>query len=148
MWRLEGFMTTDYEAEIRNLLERWQAAFRAKDIDGVMAVYVPGAELTAFDVVPPLQTSGVTSYRKNYEEYDGPIDVELRNLRIIAGSDTAFLHCLDRMSGTLHGGQRSDLWLRVTCGLRKIDGQWRIVHDHISVPANFESGAAVFDLQP
>lgn len=145
-------MTTDAQAEIRNLVDRWQTAFRAKNIEGVMAVYAPGAELTAFDIVPPLQTSGAKSYRKNYEEffamYEGLIDVQVRNLRIIAGSDTAFLHCLDRMSGTLKGGQRSDLGVRVTSGLGKIDGQWQIVHDHVSVPVNFESGTAAFDLQP
>lgn len=145
-------MTSDAHAEIRNLVGQWQTAFRAKNIEGVMAVYAPGAELTAFDLVPPLQTSGAKSYKKNYEEffalYEGPIDVEVRNLSIFAGGDTAFLHCLDRMSGTLKGGQRSDLWLRVTSGLRKIDGQWRIVHDHVSVPVNFESGTAAFDLLP
>lgn len=145
-------MATDAQAEIRNLVDRWATAFRAKKIELVMAVYAPGAELTAFDIVPPLQISGAKSYRKNYEEffamYEGPIEVEVRNLRIIAGSDTAFLHCLDRMSGTLKGGQQSDLWLRVTSGLRKIDDQWRIVHDHVSVPVNFESGTAALDLRP
>jgi len=145
-------MANDAQTEIRDLVDRWQTAFRAKNVEGVMAVYAVGAELTAFDIVPPLQTTGAQSYRKNYEEVfamdEGPLDVEVRDLKIIAGSDTAFLHCLDRMSGTLAGGHRSDLWVRVTSGLQKIDGQWRIAHDHISVPAHFESGAAALDLRP
>ena len=80
--------------------------------------------------------------------YDGPLDVELRDLRIVAGNDVAFLHCLERISGTLKGGQKSDIWVRVTSGLRKTNGKWLIVHDHISVPADVESGKAALDLKP
>jgi uncharacterized protein (TIGR02246 family) len=140
------------EAEIRQLLTRWQEAFRAKDIDAVMAVYASGVTVVAFDVVPPLEKVGTESYRKNYEGffamYEGSLEVEFRELRIVAGKDVAFMHCLERMSGTLKGGQRSDIWLRVTSGLRKIAGKWLIVHDHISVPADFETGKAALDLKP
>lgn len=140
------------DAEIRRLLHRWEKAFSAKDTDAVMALYAPGAAVVAFDVVPPLAKSGREAYRKNYEEffamYEGPLEVEIRDLRIVAGSDVAFLHCLERMSGTLKGGQKSDLWLRVTSGLRKINGKWLIVHDHVSVPVDFETGKAALDLTP
>lgn len=140
------------EDQIRNLLTRWEHAFRAKDAEGVMSVYAPGDVVVAFDIVPPLAQVGSDGYRRNYEEFfamfSGPLDVELRDLRIVAGEDVAFLHCFDRMSGTLEGGERFDLWLRVTSGLRKINGEWRIIHDHVSVPTNFETGMAALDLTP
>jgi uncharacterized protein (TIGR02246 family) len=142
----------DAEAEIRNLLTRWEAAFRAKDADAVMSVYAPGDVVVAFDIVPPLGKVGNEAYRQNYEEFfamfKGPLRVELRDIRIVAGDDVAFLHCFDRMSGTLQGGEDFDLWLRVTSGLRRIDGEWRIIHDHVSVPTNFETGTSVLDLTP
>jgi uncharacterized protein (TIGR02246 family) len=144
--------TSVRDAEIRRLLERWEKAFRAKDLNAVMALYAPGEALVAFDVVPPLAKVGREAYRKNYEEffsmYEGPLEVEIRDLRIVAGEDVAFIHCLERMSGTLKGGQKSELWLRVTSGLRRSHGQWRIVHDHVSVPADFETGKAALDLKP
>lgn len=140
------------ETEIRNLLTRWEQAFRAKDVDGVMSAYAPGEVLVAFDIVPPLAKRGSDAYRRNYEEFfemfSGPLEVELRDLRIIASEDVAFLHCFDRMSGTLVDGQRFDLWLRVTSGLQKINGEWRIVHDHVSVPTYFETGMAALDQAP
>jgi uncharacterized protein (TIGR02246 family) len=140
------------EAEIRELLTRWENAFRAGNVDSIMAVYASGPALVAFDIVPPLQKTGSGAYRTNYEEffamYEGPLEVELRDLRIVADGDVAFLHTLERMSGTLKGGQRSELWLRITSGLRRIDGQWRIVHDHVSVPTHFETGMAALDLKP
>lgn len=143
---------TKNEAAIRDLYEGWAKAFRAKDIDGIMAVYAPGDAVVAYDIVPPLQYVGKDAYRKDYQDflamYDGPIGVELRDLRIVAGNDVAFLNALERISGTLKGGQKSDIWLRATSGLRKINGKWLIMHDHISVPADFNTGKALLELKP
>jgi ketosteroid isomerase-like protein len=117
-----------------------------------MSVYAPGNATVAYDIVPPLQRVGRDMYRKNYEEffaqYEGPIDFELRDLRIVAGNDVAFLHAVERLGGILKNGQKSEVWIRATSGLRKINGKWLIVHDHISAPADFETGKAVLDLKP
>jgi uncharacterized protein (TIGR02246 family) len=141
---------TNNQTEVRQLLARWEKAFRAKDLAGVMSVY--GAGVVGFDIVPPLQVVSAKNYRKNYEEffalYDGPLEVEFRDLKIVAGENVAFLHALERISGTIKGGQKSDLWVRVTSGLRKTNGKWLIVHDHISAPADFDTGKAALDLKP
>lgn len=140
------------EDQIRQLLTQWEEAFRAKDAKAVMSVYAAGEVVVAFDIVPPLAKVGRDAYRQNYEDFfamfSGPLEVELREVRIVAAGDVAFLHCFDRMSGTLHSGEQFDVWLRVTSGLRKIDGEWRIIHDHVSVPIDFETGTAALDLSP
>ena len=140
------------ETQVRQLLMGWEKAFRAKDVDAVMRVYASGAAVVAYDVVPPLARIGRNTYRKNYEEffamYEGPLEIEFRDLRIVAGNDVAFIHCLERVSGTLKGGQKSETWLRVTSGLRRIKGNWFIVHDHVSVPVDLETGKAALDLAP
>lgn len=138
--------------EIRELLSRWEKAFSAKDIDGVMSCYATGERLVAFDIVPPLVRNGRDAYRKNYEGffamYDGPLQMEIRDLQITASGDVAFITCLERMSGILKGGQKSDVWCRVTSGLSKIEGKWLIIHDHVSVPVDFDSGKALLELKP
>lgn len=140
------------EVEIRALYDRWAKAFGAHDIDGIMAVYAPGDSVISYDVVPPLQFKGKDAYRKDYSEflsqYDGPIHVEYRDMRIITSGDVGFIHALERFTGKLKSGERSDLWLRATSGVRKIGGKWLIVHDHISVPVNFQTGKAALDLKP
>jgi uncharacterized protein (TIGR02246 family) len=140
------------EAQIRDLYERWAKSFRAKDLPGIMAVYAPGDEVVAYDIVPPLQYKGKSAYEKDYSEfmamYDGPIGFEFGELRVVAGDNVAFVHALERISGTMKNGQKSDIWLRATSGLRKINGKWLIVHDHISVPTNMETGKAALDLKP
>jgi ketosteroid isomerase-like protein len=55
---------------------------------------------------------------------------------------------LARLSGTLKNGTRSGYWVRWTTFLRRIDGQWLIVHDQISVPTDFATGRALLDLRP
>ena len=140
------------EAEVRQVIERWAKAFRARDLDGIMSVYAPGDAVIGYDLAPPLQYQGNAAYRKDYADflaqYIGPIEFESRDLRIVAGDDVAFYHALERMSGTLKSGEKSDMWIRATSCLKKIHGRWLIVHDHLSVPVDFATGKAVMDLRP
>ncbi|PYU01903.1 MAG: DUF4440 domain-containing protein [Acidobacteria bacterium] len=140
------------EAEIKALYDRWARAFEAGDIDGIMSVYAPGDAVVAYDVVPPLQYKGKDAYRKDYQEflnqYDGPVHVEYRDMRIVSSGDVGFIHALERFTGKLKNGQSSDSWLRATSGVQKIGGQWLIVHDHVSVPVDIETGKAALHLKP
>jgi ketosteroid isomerase-like protein len=142
----------DGQREIRSLLGGWSKAFRNKDVDGVMAIYAPGQELVAYDIVPPLEYRGVDAYRRDYaaffEEFNGPLDVEIRDLHIVGSSDVAFSYGLERMAGTLRDGAPFETWVRFTQGYRRIGGHWYAVHDHISVPAEPQTGKARFDLKP
>ena len=39
-------------------------------------------------------------------------------------------------------------WVRYTAGFRKIDGNWFIAHDQVSVPVDYGSGRALLNLEP
>ena len=66
----------------------------------------------------------------------------------MAGEDVAVAHYLYRVSGTLKDGTEVNMWVRCTLGLQKLDGKWRIVHEHDSVPFDPQTGRAVLDAQP
>lgn len=138
------------EAEIAALIDGWAKAFRAKNTDGIMSVYAP--ELVAFDLVPPLRYVGADEYRKVWEEtfefFQGPIDLEMPDPDITTGDDLAFAHSLGRLAATMTNGQKAEYWFRWTTHLRKINGNWLITHEHVSLPADVESGKAVMDLKP
>ncbi len=140
------------EAEIKAVYTQWAKAFEARDLDAIMANYVRGDALIAYDIVPPLEYKGWDAYKKDYAEflaqYDGPIHVEFGELHIYGSGNVAFIHALERISGKMKNGEQSDLWLRATSGLIKTNGKWLIVHDHISVPADLETGKAVLNLKP
>ena len=52
------------------------------------------------------------------------------------------------VSGTLLDGGEVDMWVRATICMRKIKGQWTIVHEHQSVPFDAQTGKASLDLKP
>ena len=138
------------EADIRQRIDKLAEAIRAMDLEGVMSIYSP--DLLSFDIVPPLQHVGAEAKRKNWVDafaiYQRPLGYEIRDLTIALSSDLAFGHSLNRISGTLKNGNKSDFWLRATTCLRKIDGNWLIVHDQASVPVDPESGTALLNLEP
>jgi ketosteroid isomerase-like protein len=70
------------------------------------------------------------------------------DLDITTGDDVAFGHSLNRVSGTMNTGHKTDLWVRCTACLRKINGKWLIVHTQVSVPVDLEHGKAVLSLKP
>ena len=140
------------EQQINALLTNWQKAFEAKDVNGVMAMYAPGDALTAFDVVPPLQYKGADAYRKDYADFfaqfDGPPHLEFGDGHMEISGDLAVAYGLERITGKLKGGQPVDMWLRYTSTFKRIGGQWRDIHDHISVPVDLGTGKASLDLKP
>lgn len=138
------------ESQVRKLIDDWASAFRARDVDRIMACYAP--DIVAFDVVPPLQYRGTAAYRNDWEEMmslcDGPNGIEMRDLTVAAADDVAFSHCLSHFTGKQTDGNAIDMWMRVTVCFRKIDGKWLAVHEHVSAPIDMESGKALFDLKP
>jgi uncharacterized protein (TIGR02246 family) len=122
---------------IRQLVQNWAKAVRAKDFNGILANHSP--DVLMFDVPPPLASRGIEAYRKTWDIFfswsDVPAVFEITEMDITAGNDVAFVAALMRCSGTERSGARTRLEFRLTIGLRKIGGQWTIMHEHHSVPA-------------
>ena len=136
--------------EIRGWLDRWMKAFTAKDVDAIMALYAD--DVTAYDVVPPLQYVGKAAYRADYQQflsqYEDNLKVEVRDLHVGAIGDLGYAAGLELISARLKNGQKSAVWLRFTSLFRKSNGSWLDFHDHVSVPADVSSGKAMLELQP
>ena len=138
------------EAVIRQRVEDLANSIHAKDINGVMSLYAPN--IVSFDIGAPLLYVGAERKRRAWEgafaAYTGPITYEVRDLNVTAEGDLAFVHSVNHVKGTVAGGHTTELWVRWTACFRRIDGVWRIVHDHVSVPADLEHGQAILNLTP
>jgi uncharacterized protein (TIGR02246 family) len=125
------------EAAIRELVESWAKAVRARDLDGILAHHA--ADISMFDVPPPLASKGIDAYRKTWATFfawsDDPVVFDIEDMEITAGRDVAFVAALMRCAGTEKSGERIRLEFRLTVGLRKLDGRWTVVHEHHSIPA-------------
>lgn len=140
------------EDAIRAVIDAWARAMRAKDADEVVSQYA--ADNVKFILAPPLQYTKEHPFDKEslqqwFSSFQGPIEYENRDLNITAGNDVGFCHSLNRMMATTTKGDKIDLWFRETLGFRKIDGQWKITHEHSSVPFYMDgSFKAAVDLKP
>jgi ketosteroid isomerase-like protein len=65
-----------------------------------------------------------------------PVVFSINEMDITAGDDVAFVTALMRCAGTEADGQAIELDFRLTIGLRRIDSQWVVVHEHHSIPAD------------
>jgi len=135
---------------IRQRVKDWVNSIHAKDINGVMSIYAPN--IVSFDIGAPLLYVGAELKRRAWEgafaAYTGPIAYEVRDLNVTTDGDLAFVHSVNHVKGTLASGHTTELWVRWTACFRRIDGVWRIVHDHVSVPADLEHGQAILNLTP
>ena len=142
----------DARADIKALEDRFVAAFKAKDADAIMKVYAPGQALVVFDVVPPRQYVGAAAYRKDWEtflgNFDGPITVELTDLDVGADRNLAYSHSIQRVAGTDKQGKKLDLTVRVTDVYKKARGRWLIIHEHVSVPVDLDTGKPDLSSKP
>ena len=142
----------DAGADIRALEERVLAAFKAKDVDAIMKAYVPDQTLFVFDVVPPRQYVGAPAYRKDWQDFlalfPGAITVGYSDLAVVSDHNLAYGHSIWRVAGPDKAGKAIDLTVRVTDVYKKIKGQWLIVHEHVSVPVDLDTGKPDLSSKP
>jgi ketosteroid isomerase-like protein len=123
---------------------------RQKDSLGLSDGFAP--EVLLFDLIDPLQYVGADALKKRAKEwlssFQGPVDFDVRDLRITAGNEVAFCHSLNHVSGMKKDGQSIDMWWRATVCFHKLDGQWTVTHEHNSVPFDMRSGKASLGLKP
>lgn len=141
-----GETRPDDEAAIRALEDRFAAAVNAGDVDGIMKNYIPGNTLVVFDVVPRKEYLGADAYRKGWQDFfsrfKGIPKLTIIDLRITVNGSIAFSHSFMNTKGTDLQDHPVDRTVRVTAGYRKINGNWLIVHEHISLPVDLATGKA------
>ncbi len=140
------------DAAIRALVQKMIVAFDAKDLDKIMSLYVTGNELVAFDFVPPRQYLGSDAYRKDWQEfldmYSGMPKMEITDLTVGSSGDLGYSHQIVHITGALKKGGTMDVTLRVTDVYRKRNGKWHILHEHVSVPVDIDTGKADLQSKP
>jgi uncharacterized protein (TIGR02246 family) len=125
------------EAAVRKVVEEWMDAVRRRDLPAVLRNHSP--DMLMFDVPPPFQSKGIEAYEKTWDLFfawaPDPAVFDAKEMRITTGSDVAFVAAVMECAERDASGENVPLDFRLTIGLRKIAGQWIIVHEHHSVPA-------------
>jgi ketosteroid isomerase-like protein len=138
------------ERELRDLINERVRAVRERDSATLDAH--PAEDVITFDVLPPLNSRGnqATADRLQawFDGYDGPIEYSTQDVQVSAEGDLGFCSFLYHVGGTLKTGDQINMWVRATLCCRRLDGRWRIVHNHESVPFDPATGQALISLEP
>lgn len=127
----------DPETEIRNLIKNWSQALERKDAEAMMEHYLEEAVL--FDAVPPYKTVGRDAIRAAWKScfpfFPERFRSEHRDLVVQVDGNCAFAF------GVHHFVPEEEhpcgqTWMRLSLGFRRVDGQWKLAHEHVSIPFN------------
>jgi ketosteroid isomerase-like protein len=126
-------------AAISALYQQFANAFRQKDLNTIMLPYIHSNTLFVFDVSTPREHVGWDNYRADWKGFfdsiKGKPTFSISELSVTISGDVAYTHSIQSFTGNM--GNLHAMAVRVTDVLRKVNGKWLIVQEHVSVPINF-----------
>src|SRR5215471_4943334 len=134
--------TANDEQSIRDMYDKWGKAMQAKDINGIMTIY--DSSVVAFDAFPPREYNGKAAYQKDYEgflaAFPGPLKENIPEMKVSVSGDIAYVFGADHWTVTAQDNKSIEMVFRFTDVLQKENGQWKIVHEHLSFPVDATTG--------
>lgn len=138
--------TTTDEQVIRELMAGWIKAVSEKDTEAMLVDYSP--EVVLYDCKPPYAIRGKAGIAKMWQACLPCMPRDLRpvheDFKLVVGEDVAFAFGLARFeSPSDPDSMACQSFVRVTIGYRKVDGKWKVEHEHVSLPFDPMSGMVV-----
>lgn len=129
--------------EVLAQIELWDQAVMSTDISALADQCCP--HMSMFDVSS--QLNNLEEYKTEWEKFspyfmDG-MQISRREMKLHTSETLAVLHCLSKVEHSALKGQLQMPWCRTTLCLKKMGDQWRVVHQHISMPVDLITGKAV-----
>ncbi|MBL7649626.1 MAG: nuclear transport factor 2 family protein [Candidatus Hydrogenedentes bacterium] len=138
------------QAEIREVLAARNRAIGAKDVDAIMGHYAD--DLVHFDAIPPFQSRGASGLRDGWESclphFPDRFGMASDQLAIFGADDSAAAHWIWRFTDLPEDHPALTTCLRATAILKRRGGEWKIVHEHCSVPFDPCTSQAFFQREP
>jgi ketosteroid isomerase-like protein len=145
----ESAATASDADAIRAVTDAIAAAAYRKDAAAMARHYAPAAVIA--DLAPPLLSRGfdVAKAQSWLDDWDGPVEIEMRELVIEVDGDLGLCHGLQYVRARTPQGEGAAWWSRVTLAFARMADAWRITHEHNSVPFYMDgSYRAAIDLDP
>lgn len=125
------------EQQIRHLINDWARAARNEDMEGVLKHH--HKDIVMFDLPYPVQSKGMEEYKKTWELFFNwtrlPKKFDIVEMNIVADDHLAFCYGLVHCMGKDKNDNIEEFDFRLTICLKKENGQWTVLHEHHSLPA-------------
>lgn len=131
------------EQPVTQVLDAYKAAVFAKDVDAFVALY--DQDVHVFDMWGKWSYSGLEAWREMVTDWLGSLGtervaVEFDNVQTTLAQDVAVVHAFVTYKGlSAEGEALRAMQNRLTMVLERKGGAWKIVHEHTSAPADFET---------
>jgi uncharacterized protein (TIGR02246 family) len=131
-------------SEVGDVLEAYRDAVHAKDVEAFVAIFAD--DVRVFDMWDTWSHDGIGSWREMAEGWFGSLGdelvrVEFDDVQTAVGGDVAVVSAFVTFAGlSAQGEQLRSLNNRLTWGLRKTDGTWKVTHEHTSAPVEMATG--------
>jgi ketosteroid isomerase-like protein len=138
------------KSDVLELIAGMAKARFDKNARAIAAPYAGDAAI--FSLAPPLLHRGIDleGTQAWLDTWATPITIEPRGFNVTIAGDNAFAYGYMRMQGRKQGAHHDvNFWMRETLCLEREGGEWRIVHEHTSVPFYMDASTRpAFDLEP
>ncbi len=118
----------------------------ATNAEEALKYYDSGDDVTIFDMSgPPREYTGQKAIRGDFEKaFTGLKDLKVNFLELKVETDGKFGYArsVQHFTAKSADGKPVDITFRQTDVLKKEDGKWKIVHQHISLPVDLKTGKA------
>jgi uncharacterized protein YndB with AHSA1/START domain len=133
------------ERELYALFEAWFKASEEKDLEASMQPIAN--DILSYEHEGPLQVRGIEPVREQCKQgldaAEGNFRWDIPDLQVLVRGDIAVTWGLNRMRSS-----SAEFWSRGTRVFQKRSGQWKLIHQHVSYPADAETQQARVDLKP
>ena len=86
--------------------------------------------------------------KRGLDSAPGAVSWDVPDMQLVIDGDLAVAWGLNRMNAELADGQRVESWSRGTRIFARRNGDWVMIHQHVSYPYDPTTGEARTDLRP
>jgi uncharacterized protein (TIGR02246 family) len=133
--------------EIRRLFDRYKTAVLEKDVEAFLSIF--DSDVFIFDMWGTWSHQGIGAWREMTTEWFGSLGseqviVEFNDERIVTSNDLAFATAYVTYGAVSAENEKlRSLQNRLTWGIQKKSGEWKVIHEHTSAPIHQETGKVI-----
>lgn len=135
---------------VESVLERYCAAATNRDVEAMLSLYAPSFRL--FDMMLPWQNQSPDAWRTSVEGwFEGSgahPGAEAQQIDAVTTAGMAYLTTIMTYFYEAEDGSRKFMHNRLTWVLMPFGDDWKIVHEHTSVPWNESAGKPEWVFSP
>ena len=138
----------DVPEPVKTLVDAYETAVHAKDVDAFVGLY--DHDVDVFDMWDRWSYSGIDAWRGMVSQWfdslgDEQVSVEIADVRAVLTNDLGVAHAFVTYRAlSAEGEQVRSMQNRLTWALKAADGgRWKIIHEHSSAPLDPETTKAI-----